>query len=642
MTADEIPSELPSRFPFLPPVFWTRRLVFLLVLVAAVVLVLAEQVFDVVTPEVRSEALTYLLGGFLLVVPSILAIRRALIPRKEMAIELRDDHVVLPHSGRSRFAREVPYADLRAVDLYGTPPALLVVDAADRTFVYRTGHFVDAEAPLQLREALVARIRARPDGDALLEDLARRARRADDAVHRKTRATAVIAAILGLVYLVELYTGAIDDRFTLVGLGANVPLLVARGEIYRIISANLLHANWVHLLFNVAALLTFGALVERIIGPWRFLIIYLVSGILGSLASTLFSDSFMSVGASTSIFGLLGGYAVVSLRHREKLPGGFRLHWRWWLMILVLNGSLPFVLTVAIGPIIDWVAHLGGFVFGALAAFPITRSPASVEPSVPAPSAVRAFALVLCAIWAAGGAAAIQRAGSGTDQISRLLEALADGTPADPVILNEVAYTIAISTHVTPGQLDDAHRLSLRSVEGFRGASVPIRNMVEDTLAQTYHRLGRDEEAVEVQATIVTRGAKHIPKEYSTQLARLLAAHQASGGALIVRDGLAAEDVALATGSGDEVLLTLNTHTRPLVAYFLVRDAAALYGLGQLCVGAGGPSETSLAPDSGSDPLPTGAKLELGYLASRDCASVSTNAPRWRVWKDLPEQARLP
>jgi membrane associated rhomboid family serine protease len=114
-------------------------------------------------------------------------------------------------------------------------------------------------------------------------------------------------------------------------------------QYYRAFTAMFLHANFQHILFNMIALLIVGPAVEVLLGKARFLALYLLAGLAGSVASYLLSAPIIfGLGASGAIMGVMGAYVVIGLRRR--LPIGF-------------SGS------------IDWRAHLGGLAVGALLAF---------------------------------------------------------------------------------------------------------------------------------------------------------------------------------------------------------------------------------------------------------------------------------
>ena len=127
-------------------------------------------------------------------------------------------------------------------------------------------------------------------------------------------------------------------------------------QYYRAFTAMFLHANFQHILFNMIALLIVGPAVEVLLGRVRFLALYLIAGLAGSVASYLLSSPFIfGLGASGAIMGLLGAYVVIAARRRLPMSSVVAL--------LVLN------LIIGFTGGIDWRAHLGGLAVGALLAF---------------------------------------------------------------------------------------------------------------------------------------------------------------------------------------------------------------------------------------------------------------------------------
>jgi membrane associated rhomboid family serine protease/Flp pilus assembly protein TadD len=146
-------------------------------------------------------------------------------------------------------------------------------------------------------------------------------------------------------------------------LGAKVNSLIFAGEYWRLITAIFLHGGFIHLATNMLSLLMLGSVVERIYGSGRFFILYLFSGICGSIASYKFSPA-VGVGASGAVMGLAGVIMVFTIRYRHAISPRFRDEVRRVLAPLVF-------LQLAIGfawPAIDSMAHLGGFLSGCLLA----------------------------------------------------------------------------------------------------------------------------------------------------------------------------------------------------------------------------------------------------------------------------------
>jgi membrane associated rhomboid family serine protease len=130
--------------------------------------------------------------------------------------------------------------------------------------------------------------------------------------------------------------------------------LVQSGEVWRLFTVALVHGGITHLFFNMFTLLVLGNPVEAALGKARFLIIFFVSLLTGSLASIYLSSSpYVSVGASGAVFGLFGAFIAM----RKMIHEGVR-------DIYVIIG-LNFVFGFILGGV-DWRAHLGGLVGGYL------------------------------------------------------------------------------------------------------------------------------------------------------------------------------------------------------------------------------------------------------------------------------------
>jgi membrane associated rhomboid family serine protease len=142
------------------------------------------------------------------------------------------------------------------------------------------------------------------------------------------------------------------------------PLAVADGQWWRLLTAGFLHFGVIHLAFNMIALWVIGRDLEQVLGRARFLIVYLVSLLGGSLAVFLFAaQNSLTAGASGAVFGLMGGLAVVLLR--------MRLSPRPALTIILVNVIISFVV-----PGISILGHLGGLAFGALTTAGMVYTPA--------------------------------------------------------------------------------------------------------------------------------------------------------------------------------------------------------------------------------------------------------------------------
>lgn len=156
---------------------------------------------------------------------------------------------------------------------------------------------------------------------------------------------------LGIRFTARLWLEAVDFQ----GGG------VAAGEFYRLLTAAFLHADYGHLLLNLAALFLLGTGLEPQLGRARFIALYLLSALGGSAASYAFSLG-PSLGASGAVFGLLGANLVVGRRLRREVAG-------LWVLLAV-NVAYGFI-----APNIDWRAHFGGLAAGAAVAAVFAYAP---------------------------------------------------------------------------------------------------------------------------------------------------------------------------------------------------------------------------------------------------------------------------
>jgi membrane associated rhomboid family serine protease len=174
-------------------------------------------------------------------------------------------------------------------------------------------------------------------------------------------ATYVLIAINVIVFLVEIANGGgglmreQGSRFV-EDFGLYGPF-VAEGEWYRLLTSGFLHANLIHIGFNMLLLFFLGRLLEPALGTPRFLVLYFTSLLAGSLGALILEPNSLGIGASGAIFGLAGATFVIARgRGMEALAGqiGF---------LIVFNLIFSFTArNVSVG------AHLGGLIGGVICA----------------------------------------------------------------------------------------------------------------------------------------------------------------------------------------------------------------------------------------------------------------------------------
>lgn len=171
--------------------------------------------------------------------------------------------------------------------------------------------------------------------------------------------TSSILALNVIMFFVTVFTGGFTTQ-NLMNLGGLVPYLVVnQGEYWRILSAMFLHGSFIHILSNMFALYILGFPLEKIMGKFRYAILYLVSGIGSGVAVVLFSNSLtLVIGASGAIYGIVGSLLYITFaRPNWFTPQSVR---SIRLMIL-LNLTFTFII-----PNISIAGHIGGLIVGVL------------------------------------------------------------------------------------------------------------------------------------------------------------------------------------------------------------------------------------------------------------------------------------
>jgi membrane associated rhomboid family serine protease len=186
--------------------------------------------------------------------------------------------------------------------------------------------------------------------------------------------TWVLVGLNVLLYLAEWVYPRTVDYLAMVASAydpaVNQVIGVAHGQAYRLITSAFIHETGLggfgpaHIIFNMWALILVGPALERLLGPLRFLGLYLLSALGGSVLFYLLAPaSELALGASGAIFGLFGAYFVVSRR--------LRLDTRGIVILIALNLVISFAFSSAIA----WQAHVGGLIVGTLIAAAYAYAP---------------------------------------------------------------------------------------------------------------------------------------------------------------------------------------------------------------------------------------------------------------------------
>lgn len=181
----------------------------------------------------------------------------------------------------------------------------------------------------------------------------------------------IILANVLLYGLVVVGTGEFSPSARqLLAWGGDLGALSLHGEPWRLVTGIFLHASPGHIFGNMALLFFAGMFVEAMLGPTRFLVVYVVCGLAASLLSAWGHPDVVGVGASGAIAGIVGIIVVFYFSGRRTGIRG-----AWVAQTVGINAAL------SLAPNVDWLAHLGGFGAGiACGLFLLARVPADVPP----------------------------------------------------------------------------------------------------------------------------------------------------------------------------------------------------------------------------------------------------------------------
>jgi len=409
-------------------------------------------------------------------------------------IVLGDTGIRIPLGLGGRRPREIPYADITHQV------------AASRGFwlgtrrgihMIRRRRFLASDGPEVLDRALVRRLGRQPNGLTQLGRITEIDRLAQGP--HSLLATKLLVLVCVAVYVLQL-----SDPFV-TEVGALATAFVREGQLWRLATANLLHAPiglHLHIVMNMLALLGLALIVERPLGSLRTLVVIGASA-LGSMGASYVVRYEEVVGASGIVMGLAGAALCLELNFPERLPVWWRLPRTLFLCVLVVEGVLGFVI-----PVVAGAAHLGGFVGGYLATRPMARSALFGQPAGPW---VRRMA------WSVGLAgllalmAAVPLVLRSPSALERYGADLLHMPEAETWSCNDLAWRMATETDASFEQLEVALALAERAVAQSDHADPDLL----DTLAEVLFMRGDLEGALEAidAAIYLTRGERYFVEQ---------------------------------------------------------------------------------------------------------------------------------
>lgn len=174
--------------------------------------------------------------------------------------------------------------------------------------------------------------------------------------------TVTFLGIMIAYFIMITIGGGTTDSQTLVRFGALFPPFIKEyHQYYRFVTAIFIHIGIAHIAFNGYALYIFGTQVERLMGSFKYVLFFLLTGIGGNIITYIFAFDSISAGASGSLFGIFGAFLYLIQYHKEMIsPEGRRS------ILSLLGINLVFTLLV---PNISITAHFGGLIIGYLISY---------------------------------------------------------------------------------------------------------------------------------------------------------------------------------------------------------------------------------------------------------------------------------
>ena len=173
---------------------------------------------------------------------------------------------------------------------------------------------------------------------------------------KKPLITNIIILTCTLYFILMVFNTNGDlSALNLLKYGANYQSYIQAGEWYRLFSCIFLHASIIHLLLNMYALKIIGSQLESYLGKLRYVVVFIISGLIGSLFSAIFTKS-VSVGASGAIFGVLGSLLYFAYHYRLILGSSLKYE---ILPVVLFNLIIGLFI-----PGVDIYAHAGGLIGG--------------------------------------------------------------------------------------------------------------------------------------------------------------------------------------------------------------------------------------------------------------------------------------
>ncbi|MGL1957131.1 MAG: rhomboid family intramembrane serine protease [Colwellia sp.] len=512
------------------------------------------------------EHIPYLIGATLLGLAIALTIRYFTLNKIAASIQFTVDEILIPRWFNSQKHHKISYSSLKSIDIRGKGKnQILVIGTLNKIHVFALRKIV--ESKLEIESLIKLSILKANDGENIWSSLNTSQINSKELMKYNSFMPIALCTIMILIFAASRLWGTGSGFLDLLLLGGNSPLLVSQGQWDRLFTSNFLHIGLLHLYFNMMAFFVFGNVLEKLMGRKNLLLVFLFACLGGAIASCYADRSLVSVGASGGIFGLMGSLLFINLKMGFRLPAGFNLGKQSWLIMLCLNGGLPFLI-----PQIDWVAHLGGFVVGVVITWILLRKHMSHSVTtkeqlekwrITSPIASLSV-VVISGLFLLAFINRIVNIENHQQDVNHLITDMQSHSNLSPSLVNNIAWDIVIDSNRSPVSLNFANKLMLPVINDINSSNTTIdpepSSEYLDTYASVQFLQADYSGALKSEYKAMTLSNNSF---YASQVSRFLSAINADQGPWINGEGKA-DDFLLRESSGNTSLVRRSVSDYPV------------------------------------------------------------------------------
>ena len=497
-----------------PPAFWNIFLIGIISgYIGAALVIIKLAVFDKELPI--THIILFIISIIFLIIITMI-INLLLRPTSELNIEFYQNSIRFPSKLKLIKPIEVPYSDIVSVtEIRNNKNGFLQIDIKNKFIIFNFNDFIEKTTYSSFLHILSKYIKSQANGDLCWNNLIERSTLISKSCNKRCQATWVLCTIIVGVFIYELFMGVLADEMILLNMGANAPVLIKKGQWFRLFNSNFLHLNFFHFFLNIIVLINIGQLVERLIGRWYFYMVFFLSALGGAVASMLMSSKIFSVGASTALYGFIGILAVVNIKYNNRLPIAYRIHLKSWILLIVITIILVFIF-----PIFDEAAHAGGFFTGAFLTWLIYREKNEIFISSKPGLMIKVATIIIAILFLYEAYIGVVHFKKNNNQDLITLSRSYIIQDKDPGMLNSLSWTIISKTPQDKDVISFALRLAQEAVRQ-EGDSPEYL----DTLATAQFLSGKINQAIESERRAISLEEE---KFYASQLSYFISSQRHS------------------------------------------------------------------------------------------------------------------